>query len=195
MTVLAIGSHPDDIEIGCGGTLLKLRERDVSVHMLVLTPGSTPQDRMSEQKEAAEIIGATYTVGGLPDTCVEVRTAIALIENTIRDNAITHVFTHSPKDTHQDHCAVADATVAACRNRGNVLFYESYSSIHFNPLIFVDIEAQLAKKTAAVKAHQSQFDPQHIQSYVHSCAAFRAHRLPFSAVEGFVPWNLMWNLL
>ena len=195
MTVLAIGSHPDDIELGCGGTLLKLREDDVSVHMLILTPGSTPQDRMSEQKEAAEIIGATYTVGGLPDTCVEIRTAIALIENTIRDHGVTHVFTHSPNDTHQDHRVVADATVSACRDRGNVLFYEGYSSRCFNPLMFVDIEAQLARKTAAVKAHQSQFDSTLIQGYVHACAAFRAHRLPYSAVEGFIPWNLMWNLL
>jgi len=71
VNVLAIGAHPDDIEIGCGGTLLKLKQQGHKVYMLVMTRGESggcPEKRLQEQEAAAEYIGAEEIFWGMRRT-------------------------------------------------------------------------------------------------------------------------------
>ncbi|MBW1707510.1 MAG: PIG-L family deacetylase, partial [Deltaproteobacteria bacterium] len=72
MNILAIGPHPDDIEIGCGGTLIKYAQKGHSVFMLIITRGEMGGEaevRHREQLDAAEIIGARDVLwGDLRDT-------------------------------------------------------------------------------------------------------------------------------
>ena len=62
--LLAFGAHPDDVEVGCGGLIIKLRKRGYRVGLVILTQGEmgtggTPELRRQEVLEAAEIMGAT----------------------------------------------------------------------------------------------------------------------------------------
>ncbi|MFQ5836218.1 MAG: PIG-L deacetylase family protein [bacterium] len=61
MNILAIGSHPDDIEFGCSGTLIKYKRTGANIFLLVLSEGSSggsSNERKREQMESAKIIGA-----------------------------------------------------------------------------------------------------------------------------------------
>ena len=72
MNILAIGAHPDDIEFGCGGTLLKYSQQGHGIYLLVLTDGSVggdPQVRKKEQTQAADFLGGKGLFwGGAKDT-------------------------------------------------------------------------------------------------------------------------------
>ena len=159
--VLAIGAHPDDVELGCAGTLAKhIAEGDV-VKILTMSRGAAGGDsrvRMREARRAAKVLGATVEFGNLPDAHIsEGFQTIALIERFIRKMQPTHVYTHAPEDTHQDHRAVHAATLVAAREVPNVYCYQAPSStVDFHPTHFVDINGFVEFKLRAIEAHESQ---------------------------------------
>lgn len=163
MNILAIGSHPDDIEFGCGGTLLKYSRGGNKVSLLVLTDGEFGADpglRKKEQEAAADIIGARGLFwGGFKDTeLVDNRQLILKIEEVTHQVAPDMVFLNYWDDVHQDHRSTAQAGVSATRYIKEVLFYEVPTTQHFEPDIFVDIDDVLGKKLELLKAHASQVD-------------------------------------
>jgi LmbE family N-acetylglucosaminyl deacetylase len=164
--VLAIGAHPDDIELGCGGALLAHVAAGDSVTMLVMTggengPGNDAQvsGRRAEQQHAARLIGATLVWGGLRD-CEVVADAAAVrrVEQVLEATAADLVYVHAPDDSHQDHRAVAAATLGAARRLPRVLHYQSPSTLTFTPTVYVDVTAHLTGKLAALGAHASQVE-------------------------------------
>lgn len=199
MKILAIGAHPDDIEIGCGGTLLYLKKKyQAELHILVLTRGEASNDlsvnREWEQEEASRILGINKRLSAeLPDTTIDLKDAITFIEGIIGNVEPDVVFTHYSEDTHQDHRVVAAATVSACKNRGNILYYESISSENFQPTLFVDITQTITKKCEAVQAHASQEKRLKLTDYVKTLAKYRAHRTDSDFVEGFIPRKFLWK--
>ncbi|MBI5286784.1 MAG: PIG-L family deacetylase, partial [Deltaproteobacteria bacterium] len=76
MNVLAIGAHPDDVEFGCSGTLIKYVTKGANVYLLVLSEGSfggNPGERKREQMESARVIGAKDVFwGGYEDTRIPI---------------------------------------------------------------------------------------------------------------------------
>jgi LmbE family N-acetylglucosaminyl deacetylase len=159
--VLAIGAHPDDIELGCGATLAAHRVNDDEITMLVMTTGEQgPQasgSRVHEQIDAAALLGAHLVWGGFDDCAVpEGRRAVDLIQSVIEAGDIDTIYTHKPEDSHQDHRATGQASLAAARRSTRVLLYESPTSDQFAPSIHVDIAAHLETKLALVRAHLSQ---------------------------------------
>jgi LmbE family N-acetylglucosaminyl deacetylase len=106
LRVVALGAHPDDIEIGCGGTLLALAEReDVEVHSLVLTGGA---DRQAEARSAAAAFGvsASPVLLGLPDSRLPehwgaVKDALHDLRAAVTDPHV--IFAPRVDDAHQDH--------------------------------------------------------------------------------------------
>ncbi len=86
MNILAIGAHPDDLELSCGGTLILHVQGGDDVFLMVITDGSMggdPEIRRQEQLDAAKIIGAKDVFfGGYPDTTFECnRESIMKIES------------------------------------------------------------------------------------------------------------------
>ena len=161
MRVLAIGAHPDDIELGCGASLAAHRAAGHDVALLVMTTGEQgPQaarSRVEEQDEAAQLLGARMYWGGFEDGEVpDGRGPIAAIEHVMADFGATIVYTHSPRDTHQDHRATGEATLAAARRCSRVLMYESPSSTGFRPTLFVDVAEHVETKLSLIRAHISQ---------------------------------------
>ena len=133
MRIFAIGAHPDDIEFGCGGSLIHFREKaDAEIIMMVMSKGKRHKSsvgwREDEQQRAAEIIGAKCAVLDMDDTQLDLKECIHAIEDSLADLDPTHVFTVYPDDTHQDHRTLAQATISAMRESTNLLFYESIST-------------------------------------------------------------------
>ena len=199
MKILAIGAHPDDIEIGCGGTLLYFQKyHNAAVSMLLLTKGEAGTDvsvdREAEQAAACQILGIEDRFcANLTDTAIGLQDAIISIEGVVGDVNPDVVFTHYGMDTHQDHRVVAAATLSACRNRGSVLHYESISSQTFPPSMFVDVGEFIDTKCETVASHTSQEVRLGLVDYVKTLAIHRAYRTSLNYVEGFLPWKFFWR--
>ena len=161
--VLAIGAHPDDVEIGCGGTLARHRTKGDVLSILTLSRGAAGGDvnvRMGEAYRAAELLGAKLQLANLRDAHISegVKT-IEIIEAAIRELRPTHVYTHCSEDTHQDHRAVHAASLVASRSVPNVYCYQSPSStVEFHPHRFVDITHFIDQKIKVIEAYRSQVD-------------------------------------
>jgi LmbE family N-acetylglucosaminyl deacetylase len=161
MRVLAVGAHPDDIELGCGGSLLRHAEGGHEVTMLVMTPGERgPQgmiSRVQEQERAARIIGAHLVWGHFRDGSVpDGQDAVAVVDAVVREVNPDVVYVHAPHDTHQDHVATSRAATAAARRTARTLYYQSPSTTSFDPTVFIDVEQTLQGKLDALRAHWSQ---------------------------------------
>jgi LmbE family N-acetylglucosaminyl deacetylase len=164
--VLAIGAHPDDLELGCGATLLAHSAAGDAVTMLVMTGGENgpagaggTDVRRREQEAAATLLGARLRWGGLADCSVAAdATTVGLIEQVVRETGADLVYVHAPDDSHQDHRAVTAATLAAGRRLSRVLHYQSPSTLTFTPTVFVDVTMHLSGKLAALGAHASQVE-------------------------------------
>ncbi|MDD5078733.1 MAG: PIG-L family deacetylase [Candidatus Omnitrophica bacterium] len=201
MNILAIGPHPDDIEFGCGGTLIKYAQAGNQVFLLVLTDGSfggDPQVRHTEQEEAAKYLGAKELFwGNYRDTeLIGTRELIVKIDDIIHKVKPDVVFLNFWADVHQDHRAAAQAAVSASRYIREVLFYEVPSTQHFEPDIFVDIKDVLDNKLHLLGIHASQVNRTKVENLsilesVQSCANFRGFQGRVKYAEGFKAVRLL----
>ena len=160
-SILAIGAHPDDVEIGVGGLLLKHRAEGDAVHILTLTggeAGGAVGQRRRESEDSARLIGASLHFGDLPDTAVsEGSETIRMIREVIDQVKPDVIYTHTVHDAHQDHRAVHRATIVASRGINNVYCYLSPSStIDFRPNQFADIGVFLNGKLETIDRFGSQ---------------------------------------
>ncbi len=174
--VLMVGAHPDDIELGCAGFILKLKASGAQVHGLTLTRGERgtdrPEARPEESARAARFLGLDgHEVLDLPDSGLQDRVGEvkAAIEVRVKELRPTVVLTHSDADVHGDHRAVHAATREAARGVPTVLCYEDVSTTErFQPNLFVDISHYLddhlrACALHATQAHRPYMDPQVIR--------------------------------
>ena len=204
MNILAIGSHPDDIEFGCGGTLIKYARKGHAVSLLVMTEGSQGGDpglRRAEQERAAAILGARKVLwGDYRDTEIPAGgPLIHRLEETVRAVAPDFIFVHYQDDTHQDHRHLASATFSATRYTRNVLCYEGPTTQNFTPSVYVDVEPVLEDKMAALRAHESQVMKTNIENLsivdiARSSAHFRGIQGRVRNAEAFSPVRLFINI-
>ncbi|QUV86352.1 bacillithiol biosynthesis deacetylase BshB1 [Chloracidobacterium aggregatum] len=176
---LAIGAHPDDIELAMAGTLLKLvaegyRTGLVDASRAELATRGTPEQRAAEAAEAAAQLGASFRVNlGWPDGhFTDQDAARRALVRVIRQARPTLVFTHHPAEEHPDHQCLA-RIVAAAVHHARLANYDAESGlprwrtralIHFlpplNPAVaptfLVDISAQFTAKYEVISAYASQ---------------------------------------
>ena len=204
MNILALGSHPDDIEYGCGGALAKYAAEGHRIYLLVMTEGGAGgacEMRRSEQESAAALIGVERCYwGGYRDTEIPLdRPLIDRLEETLARVKPTFIFVHWPEDTHQDHRNLATGTTTATRYTRNVLFYEGPTTQNFSPSVFVDIGEVMEQKIEALEAHTSQLGKTHIEdlnivALARSTAHFRGVQARVKYAEAFVPPRLFINV-
>lgn len=201
MNVLAIGAHPDDIELGCGAALLAHRRRGDAVAMLVMTTGeSGPQDsrsRIQEQEDAAQLLDANLYWGGFQDGAVpEGRSTVDAIQAVLREVGAEVIYSHSPRDTHQDHRAVGLATLAAARRSQRALLYEAPTSQGFNPTVFVDVAGLVEAKLDLLRAHVSQVLKNGLVDLeaVEAQARYRGFQARARYAEAFQAERFVWDL-
>jgi LmbE family N-acetylglucosaminyl deacetylase len=204
MNILAIGAHPDDIEFGCGGTLIKYAAKGARLELLVMTDGGRGGDgrvRRAEQRRAARTLGARRVHwGGFRDTMLpSVRRLIDRMEDALRLVRPDFIFVNHPEDTHQDHRQVARAAVSATRHTRNVLFYEGPTTVNFTPTVFIDIADEIDRKIEALRRHHSQVDRTRIEGtaiceIAQASAHFRGVQGRVRWAEGFAPLRLFINV-
>lgn len=172
--ILAIGAHPDDIEFGVGGTLIKHKfQLDKVVYLCMTGTESkdgvtgevlrTKEQLQSEIKCAADILGAAF-IEILPYTDLEVPfsfQSVSAIESVIKKYNIDTVYTHWEGDANQDHINTFKATMAAARYVPNVYCYEQIPvpRLTANPMTtnhYVDISVHFEDKIKASNCHESQ---------------------------------------
>ena len=160
--VLAIGAHPDDVEIGCGGTLLKHSKAGDDICILTLTNGALggePNKRSLESRNASNMLNAKLVFGHLVDTKLsQGPDTIKVIERVIKDFKPDVIYTHSNNDSHRDHRNCFKATLVSARKVRNLQCYQSPSTtIDFKPTRFADISEQLNQKLELIKCYVSQY--------------------------------------
>jgi len=178
--VVILSPHTDDGELGCGGTIAKLVERDVEVHYVALSsceksvPKGLPRDILKrEVKRAMNVLGVDnlivydFEVRNFPNLRQEILESLIEIRDRISPDVI---FTPSSYDTHQDHRVVREESLRAFK-RCTILGYEQpWNNITFDTTAFVSIsDRHLEAKIRALKCYRSQhdrpyFDPEFIKS-------------------------------
>lgn len=174
--ILAVGAHPDDVELGCGGLLLLMRDRGYRFAIVDLTAGEggsrgDRETRAREARAAAESLGASgRECLRLPDTRVEASAgAVRLMTEAVRRIRPRLVVSMSPGDRHPDHAACAAiveravflAALAKAEADGaphrvaRLIRYSRHP--WFVPSFVVDISDVVDRKLAAVRAYESQF--------------------------------------
>jgi LmbE family N-acetylglucosaminyl deacetylase len=184
--VLALGAHPDDVELGVGGTLARLRRSGTRVVIAVV---SIPGDfalRRREAERAADILGAELRVLlDVPGKRVEDfknYELVALMDRQVRELAPAAVLCHGRNELHRDHVMVHDAAAAAQRVRYFDFFTYQPSfcrpvATAFQPRLYVDISETLDTKMRAIEAHASQFAQRGIEVDIYRDMARLAGRL------------------
>ena len=164
MRILAVGAHPDDVEIGCGGFLIKTAKKGHEVYILVLTLGEasigSSGDREEEARQSAKAIGAKKIwFGGFRDTELTINGKLVnAIEDVVKKVKPDLVFTHCVEDEHHDHQATGDSTIEAARYVANVFAYENPLTKTFAPKVFVDITEIIEQKVNLLSFFLSQKD-------------------------------------
>jgi LmbE family N-acetylglucosaminyl deacetylase len=204
MNILAIGAHPDDIEFGCGGTLLKYARNKDKIYLMVLTKGeigAPASTRKKEQENSLKYLKANGLFwGNYKDTRISLsKKLIGDIDRVLKKTKADIVFFNAPADIHQDHRVLAEAAIAATRYIKRVLFYEVPTTMDFEPDMFVDIGAVLFKKLELLKIHRSQVHKTrvlglNILESATSCANFRGFQGRVKYAEGFKALRFMVQL-
>lgn len=182
MRVLAVGAHPDDLEILCAGTLAKYARRGDAVVMcyatngnqghFVIQPPELARIRCEEARRSTQVIGAEFLWLDLPDQLVEedLPTRLKFIE-MVRQARPDLVLTHHPDDYIMDHRRVSRlvfeatfvATVAHVQTGSPhhtktppIYYMDSLAGVEFLPEEFVDISDTIELKREMLSQHQSQ---------------------------------------
>ena len=206
MKVLALGAHPDDIEFGCGATLLRFARMGHEVYLYIATGGELggdPKVRRREQEESAVMMGAREIFwGGYPD-CHLPLTAdlVSGIEKVLHEVGPDYIFVHNLIDTHQDHRFLASATTSATRYIPNFLFYEGPTTGNFDPNVYVDVDEVMDDKLELLRKHASQISKVNINmpdisiiDIASSTASFRGIQGRLKRAEAFKSLRLFINI-
>ncbi len=181
MNVLAIGCHPDDIEISCCGTLAKCVKRGDKVTVChvangnmgheIIPPDELREMRAKEAQAAGKLAGievVTLDIGDLLPNGCDIKQRDMVVD-LIRKVQPDFIITHSPTDYMPDHLAVSklvfDASFAASvpqyGNGGKaavvpIFYMDNLAGMNFNPTEYVDITDEIDLKIEMLECHESQ---------------------------------------
>jgi bacillithiol biosynthesis deacetylase BshB1 len=177
--ILAIAAHPDDVELTCGGTLIKAQRARRRTGIIDLTRGETGtrgsvDTRATEAADAAQVMGVTRRINaGLPDARLhntdETRRTVVELIRQFRPRVVILPF---PAGRHPDHRTASELGRDACflaklanypaggtaHGVEKVLYALSYREDPVKPSFVVDISGEFETKLAAIRCYSSQFD-------------------------------------
>ncbi len=168
-SILVFGAHPDDLEIGMGGTIAKLSAMGYEVQPIIATlpnfvKSDTKEGRKTESVLSAKVMGCKPPVflDLSPEEMIFGRKFISLIDSLVTKYKPDSVFTQWYGDSHQDHQILTKSVISACRDQNNLFMYETtipggITENSFRPQLFVDISNTLDTKKNALECFESQF--------------------------------------
>jgi bacillithiol biosynthesis deacetylase BshB1 len=213
-SILVFGPHPDDAELGMGGTILKLARQGHQVHIVDMTNGEpTPfgsvETRANEAAAAARVLGVERTLLGLPN-----REVVHSIENrhkvaaVIRRHRADWLFVPYPIDAHPDHVAVTkiceDARFDAKLTKSSIpgepyypkriiYYFCTHLRLNFTPNFCIDISDTIEQKIASVKCYESQFvgNSAFVPEMVRTITAYFGSRIGTAFAEPFFTYEML----
>ncbi len=160
MKILVFSPHPDDAELGVGGTIAKYTQEGHDVTIALVTIPSSKEKRLIEATRSAEILGAKLYVMGLDEYNFEFnRRAVGVFDKVIQNYSPDIVFTSWIHSLHQDHVNVCKATLASCRDTycSLYMYNRARSALYaFRPQLFVDITKTMDLKVKSILVHETQ---------------------------------------
>jgi len=213
MKVLALGAHPDDIEIYMFGALAAWAGAGADLELAIATDGSRGGTRdpaalaRTRRQEAEEAAGRLATVPHFLDfadgTLVADAALVGRLKSLISATLPDLIVTHAANDYHGDHRALSEAVRIAASFTAPVLHADTLGGVGFLPTHYVDISAHFPDKAAAIRAHVSQ-DPERFVAAAAVLNAFRASQcnapegafaeayrfepvFPFADIRGLLP--------
>lgn len=165
-TVICFGAHPDDIELGMGGTVAILTRLGARVTFVVCSVPGNSEVRRAEAVKAAKILGADveFMFPGSGIRLEELKTYELKdrISAICRRREPAAVFSHGPADFHKDHAFVHQTCLdALATGTADLYCYGPTStrpnSVPFRPQVYVDISETIDLKIDAIHVHSSQF--------------------------------------
>jgi LmbE family N-acetylglucosaminyl deacetylase len=168
--VLAIGAHPDDLELGCFGVLELHKRIGDKIFGLIITcgeKGGDPSQRRDEAKSSASVIDMDLAFGEYEDGYVPHDISlVSMIENFIVGHDIDIVYATSVHDRHQVVFDVGLAVLVAGRKAKEVYAYETISCTNdFHPTLYIDITKSMDVKRKCLEKHESQDHRTYIKNY------------------------------
>jgi bacillithiol biosynthesis deacetylase BshB1 len=213
-SLLVFAPHPDDAELGMGGTIIKLARQGHQVHIVDMTNGEpTPhgsvETRAKEAAAAAKILGVERTLLGLPN-----REVVHSIENrhkvaaVIRKHQADWLFVPYPLDAHPDHMAVSricedarfDAKLTKSSIPGDpfypkriIYYFCTHLRMNFTPNFCIDISDTIEQKIESVRCYGSQFvgNSAGVPEMVRTITAYFGSRIGVAYAEPFYTHEML----
>ena len=180
--ILAFGSHPDDVELGCGGSILSAISQGLKVGIIDLTKGElgtrgTPEIRKKESEKASEILGVSFrkNLGFKDGFFINDKEHQLKVVEVLREHKPSIIFCNAVKDRHIDHPKGSKLVSDSCFLSGLSKINTNYNNsknqspwtpkqiYHYiqwfdlKPDILIDISEFQEKKMKAIMAYESQF--------------------------------------
>jgi bacillithiol biosynthesis deacetylase BshB1 len=212
-SILIIGPHPDDQELGMGGTIAKLVRQGHRLHIIDMTNGEpTPhgsvETRAAEAASAAAVLGVQRTALGLKNREVvhniESRHKLAALIRIHRPNIM---FVPFPIDAHPDHVAVTriaeDARFDAKLTKSNIpgepwhpkriiYYFCTHLRMSFQPTFVIDISDTIDQKMQAIACYESQrLNESGIAEQVRTMSAYFGGRIDVKHAEPFFSYEVL----
>ena len=194
MQVLVFGAHPDDIEIGMGGTIARYTKEKHRVLMIITILPNKQELRRKETEKAARILGAESLVLDIePSRMIFSRELVRTFDEVIKEYSPDITYTHWNHDSHQDHAAVTNAVIASTRaNNCSLYMYEQMIPggivpYGFQAQSFVDISEVMDTKIDSIMTHKSQVESNN-KLWLHGVkgrAMFRGCQINVEYAEAF----------
>ena len=213
---MALGAHPDDIEIFMFGLLMACKDRGDEISLVVATDGAAggvtgggrdaktlAEVRAEETRQGLKSLG-TPVMLDLPDGMLGASDlASARVSKAITSSKPDLIITHAPEDYHPDHRALAQLVTDAAGFTAPVLYADTLMGVGFMPQFYVDITSYIEIKCAAIMAHQTQNPEKFTQATIlnnrfraaqmnapdeHYMEAYRSDsRFPFADIRSLLP--------
>jgi len=194
--ILAFGAHPDDIEIGCGGTIAKCSSQGHDVLCVVCLTPTNFEIRQQEARNACKVLNSDITfLNADPDDFQLNRSLIKDFDEIITDYKPDKIFTHWNHDSHQDHRIVSEATISSTRkNNCSLYMYEqtipgSIVPYGFKPQLYIDITDTIELKIKSLLCHKSEADRHNMDSLweygIKGRASYRGYQINSKYAEAF----------
>ena len=165
MKILAIGAHPDDIEIFMYGVLSIFWKRNDEISMIVATDGGAgsvltnenlSEIRKKETMEALKNFGIPIFLGYVDGELSTQANITNILKKHIDSIEPDLIITHPPEDYHPDHRSLSNYVKSSAGFKCPVLFCETLMGINFNPNIYIEISEFFSDKSKAILKHKSQ---------------------------------------
>lgn len=183
MRILALGAHPDDLEIFVGGTLHAWKAMGAELVLAIATDGAAggqqpPAElrrlRRAEAEAAAAPLGVAPRFLDFPDGALMADGAlVAALKALVAGARPDLVVTHAPNDYHADHRALSAAVGQAAGFAAPLVYADTLRGTGFAPTHWVDVTGHFDAKLAGIRAHVSQ-DPERFATAATLQAAYRA---------------------